>query len=109
TPEQKAKHLEDVQACTQQVGITREQATAMRDGQFDNVDAKAKCFAKCVLEKMNFLVDGKLVPAKVQELLVPIDGSEITNNVLSNCSSFKGSDACDTAYLIYECIHKNRR
>lgn len=80
----------------------------MRDGHFEDVDAKSKCFAKCVLEKMGVLANDKLVDEKVLEILGPIDGVEKTKNLINTCGPMKGSDKCDTGYLIYECFHKNR-
>lgn len=108
TDEQRAKHTEDVKACTQQEGVTREQAIAMRDGHFENVDAKSKCFTKCVLERMGVLANDKLVADKLLETLGPIDGVEKTKNLINICGSIKGTDQCDTGYLIYICFHKNR-
>lgn len=106
--EQQEKHKEDVKRCTQQEGITREQAIAVRDGHFENVDAKSKCFTKCVLERMGLLANDKLVTERVLEVLGPIEGVVNTKNLINTCGSIKGTDKCDTGYLIYMCFHKNR-
>lgn len=80
----------------------------MHDGHFEDVDAKSKCFAKCVLEKMGILANDKLVGEKVLAILGPVDGVDKAKNLLNSCGTVNGSDKCDTGYLIYACFHKNR-
>ncbi|KAH8279298.1 general odorant-binding protein 56d [Drosophila bipectinata] len=106
--EQKATAHANGALCAQQEGITKEQALALRGGNFENADPKVKCFANCFLEKTGFLVDGQVQPDKVLAKLGPIAGEDNVKAVQAKCDSIKGADKCDTAFQLYECYYKNR-
>ncbi|KAH8270769.1 hypothetical protein KR018_001021 [Drosophila ironensis] len=108
TDEQKATAHANGAACAQQEGITKEQALALRGGNFDDSDPKVKCFANCFLEKSGFLVDGQIQPAVVLAKLGPIAGEDNVKAVQAKCDSIKGADKCDTAFQLYQCYFKNR-
>ncbi|XP_034477139.1 general odorant-binding protein 56d-like [Drosophila innubila] len=107
TDEQKAAVRENAKACVEQEGITKEQAQALRDGNFDNVDGKVKCFASCFLEKTGLVVDGQIKPDVIQAKLGPLVGADKVKEVQAKCDSIKGSDKCDTAFQLYQCYHKS--
>ncbi|KAH8401465.1 hypothetical protein KR009_005731 [Drosophila setifemur] len=106
--EQKATAHANGAFCAQQEGITKDQAVALRGGNFDVSDPKVKCFANCFLEKSGFLVDGQIQPEVVLAKLGPIAGEDAVKAVQAKCDSTKGSDKCDTAFQLYQCYYKNR-
>ncbi|KAI8038534.1 hypothetical protein M5D96_008439 [Drosophila gunungcola] len=91
-----------------QEGITKEQAVALKAGDFADTDPKVKCFANCFLEKTGFLIDGQVQPAVVLAKLGPLGGEDTVKAVQAKCDGIKGSDKCDTAYQLFQCYHNNR-
>ncbi|KAH8285202.1 hypothetical protein KR054_006153 [Drosophila jambulina] len=106
--EQKAVAHANGALCAQQEGITKDQALALRAGNFENPDEKVKCFANCFLEKTGFLVDGQVQPSVVLAKLGPLAGEDNVKAVQAKCDSLKGSDKCDTAFQLYKCYYENR-
>ncbi|KAH8258036.1 hypothetical protein KR038_004866 [Drosophila bunnanda] len=106
--EQKAAAHANGAFCVQQEGITKDQAVALRAGNFENADEKVKCFANCFLEKTGFLVDGQVQPAVVLAKLGPLAGEDNVKAVQAKCDSLKGADKCDTAFQLYKCYYENR-
>ncbi|EDV98270.1 general odorant-binding protein 56d [Drosophila grimshawi] len=107
TEEQKQQAKVFAVACGEQEGISKEQAIALRDGKFENVDEKVKCFANCFLEKAGFIVNGQIKPDVVLTKLTILDGLEKVKAVQAKCDSLKGENNCDTAFKLYECYHQN--
>ncbi|EDW74828.1 Odorant-binding protein 56d [Drosophila willistoni] len=107
TDEQKAQAHANGALCVQQEGITKEQAMALRAGNFEDKDPKVKCFANCFLEKTGFIADGQVKPDVVLAKLGPLAGADKVKAVQAKCDSLKGADKCDTAYQLYECYYKN--
>ncbi|KAH8389273.1 general odorant-binding protein 56d [Drosophila serrata] len=106
--EQKAVAHANGALCAQQEGITKDQAIALRAGNFENADEKVKCFANCFLEKTGFMVDGQLQPTVVLAKLGPLAGEDNVKAVQAKCDSLKGADKCDTAFQLYKCYYENR-
>ncbi|KAL7738489.1 hypothetical protein ACLKA6_006797 [Drosophila palustris] len=107
TAEQRAKLREGGKECIEKEGITKEQAQALRGGNFDNVDGKVKCFASCFLEKANLVVDGQINTDEIQTKLSPLVGADRVKEIQAKCDSIKGTDNCDTAFQLYQCYYKN--
>ncbi|EDV55250.1 general odorant-binding protein 56d [Drosophila erecta] len=108
TDSQKAEGKLRAQACAKQEGITKEQALALRSGNFADSDPKVKCFANCFLEQSGFLANGQLKPDVVLAKLGPIAGEARLKEVQAKCDSIKGTDKCDTGYKLYKCYSENR-
>ncbi|XP_034650731.1 general odorant-binding protein 56d [Drosophila subobscura] len=108
TDEQRAAVKERAKACAQQEGVTKEQAQALRSGNFADADDKVKCFANCFLEKSGFVVDGQIKPDVVLAKLGPIAGVDKVKAVQAKCDSLKGANKCDTSYELYKCYHNNQ-
>ncbi|KAH8418334.1 hypothetical protein KR222_000104, partial [Zaprionus bogoriensis] len=108
TEEQKDKAREIGAACIAKEGVTKEQALALREGKFDNTDEKVKCFAKCFLEELKFLVDGQLKPDAVEQKLGPIFGIDTVKAAQAKCDSLKGANECDTAFQLFKCYHTHK-
>ncbi|XP_001361439.2 general odorant-binding protein 56d [Drosophila pseudoobscura] len=108
TDTQKAELKERAKACAGQEGVTKEQALALRAGNFEDADPKVKCFANCFLEKAGFVVDGQIKPDVVLAKLGPIAGVDKVNAVQAKCDSLKGADKCETSYELYKCYYQNR-
>ncbi|KAH8298399.1 hypothetical protein KR044_001333, partial [Drosophila immigrans] len=98
---------EHTEQCVAQEGISKEQAFALRSGNYEDQDAKIKCYANCMMEKIGFMVDGQFKPDVVLEKLGPAEGVDAIKAMLAKCGSIKGSDKCDTAYQHFQCFHKN--
>ncbi|XP_068144951.1 general odorant-binding protein 56d-like [Drosophila tropicalis] len=108
TDEQKLAAIQRAKECGQQEGVTREQALALRAGNFEDTDPKVKCFANCFLEKSGFVVDGNIKPDVVLAKLGPIAGQDKIKEIQGKCDSIKGTDKCDTSYQLYKCYSNNR-
>ncbi|KAM8713733.1 hypothetical protein ACLKA7_013973 [Drosophila subpalustris] len=108
TGEQLEAIQKHVTQCTEQEGITKEQAINMRQGNFDDPDQKLKCFANCMLEKIGLMVDGQLKPDAMLERLGDIEGVDNVKAIIAKCGTIKGADKCDTAHQYFVCFHKNR-
>ncbi|EDW74830.1 Odorant-binding protein 56e [Drosophila willistoni] len=108
TDEQKLAAIQRAKECGQQEGISREQALALRAGNFEDTDPKVKCFANCFLEKSGFVVDGNIKPDVVLAKLGPIAGEDKIKEIQGKCDSLKGADKCDTSYQLYKCYSNNR-
>ncbi|XP_022230278.2 general odorant-binding protein 56d [Drosophila obscura] len=108
TDTQKAEVKERAKACAEQEGVTKEQALALRAGNFEDADPKVKCFANCFLEKTGFVVDGQIKQDVVLTKLGPIAGDDKVKAVQAKCDSLKGANKCETSYELYKCYHQNR-
>lgn len=55
TDEQRQKVREHAAACIKETGIDKESAQKLRDGDFSQNDEKTQLFAKCFMEKADFI------------------------------------------------------
>ncbi|TDG41399.1 hypothetical protein AWZ03_012171 [Drosophila navojoa] len=108
TAEQKSTIRANAMQCTQQEGNTKEQAIALRNGNFDDADDKVKCYANCFLERAGFIVEGQINGDAVLQKLAPAAGADQVKAALATCASIKGANKCDTGFQIYRCFYKNR-
>lgn len=92
--------------CGEQEGITSDQATALRGGNFNDSDPKIKCFANCMLEKIGLMVDGQFKPNVMLDKVGDAEGADAVKALLAKCGTIKGTDKCDTAYQYFQCFHK---
>lgn len=93
-------------ACIKQEGITKEEASDLSQGLFDNVTDKVKCFAKCFLKGLGFLANGKVQPDVLKEILGDMTKSDFVKAVQAKCDSIEGSDECDTGFQVLKCYHE---
>ncbi|XP_023164062.1 general odorant-binding protein 56d-like [Drosophila hydei] len=108
TDEQKSTIRANAMLCTQQEGNTKEQAFALRNGNFEDADDKVKCYANCFLEKAGFIVDGQINGEAVLQKLAPAAGVDQVKAALATCDSVRGANKCETGFQIYQCFYKNR-
>ncbi|XP_073844160.1 general odorant-binding protein 56d-like [Musca autumnalis] len=106
TEQQKLRALQYSAECLEKEKSTTDAAKALIKGQFDGLDKNAKCFGNCFLEKAGFLIDGVVQPAVLSEKLGPNVGQDRLNAIMSKCNSLKGSDNCETAFVLYQCYYK---
>ncbi|XP_005188765.3 general odorant-binding protein 56d [Musca domestica] len=106
TEEQKLKALKYSAECLETEKSTTDAAKALIKGQFEGLDKNAKCFGNCFLEKAGFLVDGVVQPAVLSEKLGPNVGQDKLDVIMSKCNSLKGSDNCETAFVLYQCYYR---
>ncbi|XP_016988070.1 general odorant-binding protein 56d [Drosophila rhopaloa] len=95
-------------SCAEQERITKEQAIALRAGNFADTDPKVKCFANCFLEQSGLVANGQIKPNEVLAKLGPIAGEAKVHEVQAKCDSIQGADKCDTSYQLYKCYYENR-
>ncbi|KAH8401466.1 hypothetical protein KR009_005730, partial [Drosophila setifemur] len=108
SPAQKAEIRERAKACAEQEGISKEQAIALRSGNFQDTDPKVKCFANCFLERTGFESNGVIQPNEVLAKLGPLFGEQKVKAVQAKCDSIKGADKCATSYELYKCYYNNQ-
>ncbi|XP_017864742.1 PREDICTED: general odorant-binding protein 56d-like [Drosophila arizonae] len=89
-------------------GNTKEQAIALRNGNFEDADDKVKCYANCFLERAGFIVEGQINGDAVLQKLAPAAGADQVKAALATCASIKGANKCDTGFQIYRCFYRNR-
>ncbi|KAL5288559.1 Obp56d.2 family protein [Megaselia abdita] len=95
--------------CAAKHGVTGEFMTALRGGDFSQIDNKGKCFINCVLEK-SAVMKGGVLQVQVAADKLSLDGSDKTkvSKLVDSCKTTKGSDECDTSYKLFECYMKNK-
>lgn len=106
TDEQKAKVKVHFDECIKQEKVSEEEATKLRNKDFNNPTPAMKCFGTCFFEKVGTLKDGVVQEAVVLEKLAPTYGEEKVKAALAKCKDVKGSDRCDTGFKLYECFEK---
>lgn len=106
TKEQKVTAFGHALTCAKQEGVTKEEALDLSVGKFDNVTNKGKCYAKCLLERIGFLTNGKVQPDDVIYILGTMFPLSKIKSVLAKCGSIKGRDRCDTGFLLYKCYYE---
>ncbi|XP_073845118.1 general odorant-binding protein 56d-like [Musca autumnalis] len=92
--------------CIAQEQITPEQVALFAKGEFAKADHKVKCYANCFLTKAGVLVDGVIQTSVVMEKMGPSVGEEKLKATMEKCGKMKGSDHCETAFMMLECYHK---
>ncbi|KAI8038533.1 general odorant-binding protein 56d-like [Drosophila gunungcola] len=103
TNEKIAEIRQKAKACVEQEGVTKEQAIALKAGNFTDIDPKVKCFANCFLEKSGLVINGQVQPAVVLAKLGLLAGKDLVKDVQAKCDSVKGADKCDTSFQLYKC------
>lgn len=78
----------------------------MRAGEFTE-DVKLKEYVRCMFVKVGFMNEAGEVQIDVIKAKIPddVDKGEATK-VIEACKEKKGTDAADTAYLLYQCYRK---
>ncbi|XP_059475015.1 uncharacterized protein LOC132196415 isoform X2 [Neocloeon triangulifer] len=91
--------------CGAAFNVTRDEAMLIFNS--TQFSLKIKCFLKCMGENGGFMLNGKLVDAKILEMAESLAASStsLQQNMaaVSSCRSKKGMDECDTASLVYQC------
>ncbi|XP_058831695.1 general odorant-binding protein 56d-like [Topomyia yanbarensis] len=94
--------------CLTETGVNPASIALLKVGDFSANDQRAKCFVRCFFQKEGFMNgDGDFLTDSVIEALSSDFEREKVKKVVSSCDA-KGKDACDTAFLMYECLYKNR-
>lgn len=72
----------------------------IRNSEFSD-DKNLKCFIKCLYTKAGVMSDdGKFSAEELKKTLEDGDSPDVINK----CKDLKGSDNCDTAFLVSKCI-----
>ncbi|XP_061388513.1 general odorant-binding protein 56d-like [Musca vetustissima] len=104
--QQKINALQYSAECFEKEHSTTEAATALIKGQFDGLDKNAQCFANCFLQKAGFISNGVPQPEVLSQKLGPNVGQDKLDAIMAKCNSLKGSDNCETAFVLYQCYYK---
>ncbi|XP_050323076.1 general odorant-binding protein 56d-like [Bactrocera neohumeralis] len=89
--------------CLKESGASAAQLDALKKGDFNAIDDKAKCFLKCVQNKKGILENGMPNEAAIHKVMTPTVGNSAPKNTLAKCNGLKGANECDTAFQIYKC------
>ncbi|XP_058462076.1 general odorant-binding protein 56d-like [Malaya genurostris] len=94
--------------CLTETGVNPASIALLKIGDFTANEKRAKCFVRCFFQKEGFMnADGELLPESIVEALSNDFEREKLEKVVSSCQ-VKSEDACDSAFLMYECLYKNR-
>nr|XP_036230479.1 general odorant-binding protein 56d-like [Bactrocera oleae] len=89
--------------CLKESGASAAQLDALKRGDFNAIDDKAKCFLKCLENKKELLKNGVPNEAGKGKLPMPAIGNSAPRNVLAKCNGLQGANECDTAFQLYKC------
>ncbi|XP_011197297.2 general odorant-binding protein 56d [Bactrocera dorsalis] len=92
--------------CLKESGASAAQLDALKKGDFNAVDDKAKCFLKCLQNKKGILENGVPNEAAIHKVMTPAVGNSPPKNTLAKCNGLKGANECDTAFQIYKCYRQ---
>ncbi|XP_075166717.1 general odorant-binding protein 56d-like [Haematobia irritans] len=104
--EQMARAAQVAAECIAQEKTTKDAVIAFSQGEFSKADKNVKCYANCFLTKAGILVDGVVQPSVVKQKLEGTVGEEKLKAIMEKCGHLKGSDNCETAFMLFECYHK---
>uniref|UniRef100_T1GNZ4 Uncharacterized protein n=1 Tax=Megaselia scalaris TaxID=36166 RepID=T1GNZ4_MEGSC len=95
--------------CIEQEKVDIMEFQKIKNGKIEDPSHNFKCFNKCFMENIGFLVNGKLMEDKVLEALnqLPADKKDKTIAAFNKCKSKTGADDCDTAYQYMACMGEN--
>lgn len=89
--------------CLTETGASEAAVRAVGKGDLSQVDDKVKCFAKCLQGKLGYFENGQVNEAVVQSSLGKVVGEEKIKAIQAKCNGLKGTDDCDTAFLLHKC------
>ncbi|CAD7012644.1 unnamed protein product [Ceratitis capitata] len=95
--------------CMKESGASVAQLEALKKGDFNSIDNKAKCFLKCLEDNKGILTNGMPNEAGIRKKIhAPPAGNGVSKDLLAKCNGLKGADECDTAYQIYKCFMQEK-
>nr|AKC02193.1 odorant-binding protein 2 [Oedaleus asiaticus] len=93
------------QTCVGESGVSEGNIDAARKGNFIE-DANLKCYMKCIFVQMTCMSDDGVFDADTAIAMLPDNLKDVASKALNACKGEKGSDACDTAFKINQCLFK---
>ncbi|KAH8401462.1 hypothetical protein KR009_005726, partial [Drosophila setifemur] len=76
---------------------------------YKNAKDNVKCATECILVRSGFMdSSGQVQPDQVTTYFGITMFKEQFNRALDRCSKVKGSNGCDTAFLIVDCFYTTR-
>ncbi|XP_044594406.1 general odorant-binding protein 56h-like isoform X1 [Cotesia glomerata] len=109
--EKRAKMKATFEKCLKEGGIEKEELHKAHEAQKngEEPDQKIKCFTACMAKEMGAMVDGQFNKDKMLEKLpADIPDREKKVEAITKCTEEKGSDECQTAYLVMKCLRDNK-
>ncbi|XP_037941413.1 general odorant-binding protein 56d-like [Teleopsis dalmanni] len=94
--------------CGLREGASRDAIRDLKHGIFADDDPNLKCFVDCVLDRLDFFVDGEINVDVINEKVGSIIGMEQLEAAMEKCNDIKGEDNCDTAYQLLKCYYSNK-
>nr|QJX74371.1 odorant-binding protein 11 [Ceracris kiangsu] len=93
------------QTCVAESGAAEGNIDEARKGNFIE-DANLKCYMKCIFVQMTCMTDDGVFDADTAIAMLPDNLKDVASKALNACKGEKGSDACDTAFKINQCLFK---
>nr|AEX33161.1 OBP5 protein [Locusta migratoria] len=104
--EQTCKMMDQLhQTCVGESGVSEGNIDAARKGNFID-DGNLKCYMKCIFVQMTCMSDDGVFDADTAIAMLPDNLKDVASKALNACKGEKGSDACDTAFKINQCLFK---
>lgn len=96
--------------CSKQEKLSSEELTMLPEpGLTENVPQNIKCFHKCIMEKIGYFKDGKLVEDKILGDWSKNPKKEQMDGWFHSCREGKAADPCETAYTYLICMMKQSK
>nr|ATO59033.1 odorant binding protein 6 [Schistocerca gregaria] len=93
------------QSCLGESGASDANIDEARKGNFIE-DGNLKCYMKCIFVQMTCMSDDGVFDADTAIAMLPDNLKDVASKALTACKDEKGSDACDTAFKINQCLFK---
>lgn len=87
--------------CANELNLSKDDLHNMHKG---TIPENAKCFHKCMMEKMGAMKDGALDEKQITEFLAKHPEKENMATKFSECKQSKGADACELANNYHDCM-----
>lgn len=94
--------------CKEKGHVLMEDLEKLKNGNLSEKEATTdlKCFAKCVLEKAKFIVDGKPNMENIRKVLNTHHTPEFADKLVSTCGAVDDADPCNLAFKLTTCYYK---
>lgn len=100
-------------ACLEETKANQDELKSFFKGELKGEPKEAlKCHLKCFMEKQgqwkNGAFDEKSAIKYLQNIPALKDHQDAINKAMNDCKTQKGSNECDTAYLIMKCLGEHK-
>lgn len=97
-----------IKKCLEPFPIDIELVNKLKVGKFDHAAGRTEqCFADCVFNKAGFYLNGEINNEIVAVGLESVADKSKALASIAKCRNKRGSDACETSYLVFKCFKEN--